>query len=180
MLPDWDFDGDDGKRREFIGWVNAELDHLAATTTERFILDSDPPDDWLEAAHYSRSLKTPVGRPSDTDAHKAADGMDAAIADYILIKHIFQNCWPGRNRQLKDKASAERIAVTRNWREMREVAKDSDWAAVHSSEADAREAHEIEKAERLQREWRRWKDRPGRRMGNDDVAFLTKLRQRHN
>ena len=70
MLPDWDFDGDEGKRRTFIEWVWAELDRLAVLTTESVISDGQAtPDVQRVDAHvstgaWSETTLTYAGRPT--------------------------------------------------------------------------------------------------------------------
>lgn len=175
MLPDWDIGDDDAKLRTLTEWVGAELDRLAVITTDRFISHDELPDDWMEAALHTLSQRRSVGGQPKSDADRAVDGMDTALADYIMIKSIFKNYWPGRKRPLDHPASAERIAVRRNWRELSEVAKSSDWSSVIDDEAEARTAHEIEKAEKLHKAWKSWKARPGKRMGEGDLTYLEGL-----
>lgn len=183
MPPEWDFgtgsDADE-KRGDFIGWVEAELDYLATVTTDRFLDRGEPPENWFEIAKAMQAEKRDPWRPSLSEAERASDGMDAALADYIVIKHIFANHWPKRQRPIEDPASAERIAVRRNWHELREVNKASDWAGGERTARDARNDHEIEKAYSLQRAWRQWKQRPGRAMGEGDVSYLKLLRNQRN
>lgn len=168
MLPDWDFDGDNEKRRAFIGWVWAELDRFAALTTDRFIPSQPLPPDWLEVARAAAFAKRSVGAPAKSDAARAADGMDAAVWDYMLLKYMFRRYWPGRNRRMTDPANAARIAARRNWRELRNVLDHSD--------CDERErADELDKAHQIHAAWKRWDDIPGRSMAEADIAFLDTL-----
>lgn len=63
MLPDWDFGGDEAKRRAFIAWALDELDHLAAVTTTRFIATVPLPHDWLAIASIDlRRSAQPAGQ----------------------------------------------------------------------------------------------------------------------
>jgi hypothetical protein len=166
MLPDWDFDGDDAKRSAFIRWVNAELDRLAGLATARFLPNGQAPHDWVEAARASAVKRRPVGAPTKADPIRASDGMDAALWDYILLKHMLGHYWPGRSRRMTDRAQPARIVARRNWRELRAVLDYSDWGE---------DADELTKAEALHHTWKKWKDQPGRRLANDDLNFLETL-----
>ncbi len=169
MLPDWDFNGDEAKRGAFIAWANAELDYLCGVTTERFRSNELPPVDWVELARASLATKRPAHRPRKADAFRAADGMDAALWDYILIKYVFDRFWPGLSRPLSDPAHGARIAARRNWHELRDVLDYSEWGEIADEQA---------KAEAVQAAWKQWKDRPGKRMGDDDLAYLKALRDK--
>jgi hypothetical protein len=165
MLPDWDFNGDDAKRRAFISWVNAELDRMAGLVTARFLPSGPLPVDWLEIARASPATRR-RGAPTKPDPIRAADGMDAALWDYIVLKHVLGLYWPGQSRPITDPAHPARIVARRNWRELRSVLDYSDWGE---------EADELAKAEALRATWKKWKDQPGKRLGDDDVAFLEAL-----
>jgi hypothetical protein len=166
VLPDWDFDGDDGKRRAFIAWVNAELDRWAVLVTERFRTTAPPPPDWAEVAREAALAPRPAGAPSKTQAHRAGDGMDAAVWDYMLLRHMFRRYWPARNRRVTDPAHAARIAAQRNRHELRKVLDLRAWDAVATDQDKAAEVHAA---------WKRWDDIPGRRMAEADIAFLDSL-----
>lgn len=166
MLPDWDFNGEEAKRRAFVEWVVAELDRWAAFTTERFVLREPPRAGWLDASRAAVHAPRPVGRPSKPDADRANDGMDAALWDYILLKHMFGRYWPGRSRPINDPAHPAQIAVRRNRHELRHVLDYSTWGE---------DADETAKAEAVHAQWKKWKDQPGKRMGDDDLAYLRSL-----
>ena len=166
MLPDWDFGGDEAKRRAFIAWVNAELDRWALLVTERFVTNAPPPPDWVKIARAAALAPRPVGAPTKTDAHRAGDGMDAAVCDYMLLRHMFRRYWPGRNRRVADPAHPARVAAQRNRRELRKVLDLSAWDATATDQDKAAEVHAA---------WKRWDDIPGRRMAEADIAYLDSL-----
>lgn len=163
MLPDWDFGRDDGKRREFIEWAWCELDRFAVMTTERFIPDSEPPLDWLEAAKVQHAAPRPVGAPAKGDALRASDGMEAALWDYMLLQYMFRRYWPGRKRRMTDRAHAAQIATQRNWRELSDTLADWDDASLYDKALTVHDAFD------------RCDDTPGRRMANADKAYLDML-----
>jgi hypothetical protein len=105
MLPDWDFAGDEAKRRDFIYWVMAELDRYAMLTT------AAPRSDDIDWASFLRecAVSRDVGRPS-----KALEGLNGMVWDYLLCRYMFDRYWPGRRRREIDPASAISIAVIRS------------------------------------------------------------------
>ena len=159
MLPDWDFNGDEAKRRTFIEWVWAELDRLATLTTERLVPASDR--DWtaLRGARLSR----PVGHPPEPTT-----GMNALVWEYALVRYIFARYWPGRKRPTADPASAARIAVARNRVSLPRHQRTSDRIAVYRGRGD-------ELVDALLAEWKRGSKSPGRKAAAADIAFLDTL-----
>jgi len=104
MLPDWDFYGDDAKRRAFIRWVEAELDRFAMLTADRYA-KAEYRDDWPAVLAGSKPV-TRVGRPA-----QAFDAMNAMIWEFGLLRYMFGRYWPDRKRPIRDAASAVNIAV---------------------------------------------------------------------
>jgi hypothetical protein len=166
MLPDWDFGGDEAKRRAFISWVEAELDRWAGMLTERFRTREPLPFDWLMTARAATFAPRPVGAPTKPEGWRAADGMDAAVCEYMLLRYMFRRYWPGRNRRVTDAAHPARIAARRNRHELRKVLDLSEWDATATEEDKAAEVHAA---------WKRWDDIPGRRMAEADIAYLESL-----
>jgi len=160
MLPDWDFNGDDAKRRASIEWIWCELDRFAVMTTHRFIPDSEPPADWLETARAHHDAPRPVGAPAKGDALRASDGMEAALWDYMLLHYMFRRYWPRRKRRFTDRAHAAQIAAQRNRRELSDTTVDWDDASLYDKALAVHEAFD------------RCDDTPGRRMANADKAYL--------
>lgn len=106
MLPEWDFGGDDAKRRAFIDWVWAELDRYDDLTTVAPAVDHL---DWTAILVPGVKSVRPVGRPG-----RKFDGINGMVRDYLLIRYMFGRYWPRRRRREDDAASAINIAVARN------------------------------------------------------------------
>lgn len=104
MLPDWDFKGDDEKRRAFVSWVWSELDRFAAlTSTDRSVPDGDV--DWEDML---RGARQSVGRPANP-----AGGLNDLIWEYAMLRFMFNRYWPGKRRKTSDPAHAANIAIAR-------------------------------------------------------------------
>jgi hypothetical protein len=162
MLPDWNFNGEEAKRRAFIEWVWAELDRLAILTTERLV--SGPPQEgWLEAAKAQRTRTRDVGRPPESDLRRTGQGVQAAIWELALLRWMFARYWPGKRRLVADPASAAQIAVARNSR------------ALGKDRRQLQAQHRLERARLLEDEYDRSANSPGRRVAADDIAFLEAL-----
>lgn len=164
MLPDWDFDGDEAKRRTFIEWVSAELDRFAFLTEARLLPGDELPDpvDWTEVLNSSRLLR-PVGHPPEPTS-----GINARIWEYALVRYIFARYWPGRKRPINDPASAARIVVARDQRSLQRSHRTPDRLRVHDARAE-------ELARKLVEEWDRGTKTPGRQQAELDIQFLNGL-----
>ena len=104
MLPEWDFGGDEAKRRTFIGWVWQELDRFAVMVTATPVAIKQ---DW--AALLRSGAKGSVGRPGG-----ALDSVNGMVWDYLLTRYMFGRYWPGKRRREDDQASALNIAIHRS------------------------------------------------------------------
>jgi hypothetical protein len=162
VLPDWDFGGDEAKRRAFVTWVEAELDRFAGLLHDRDRA-TDLPNDW-KALAMRHVLKT--GRP-----HRPADpydGMNAKVWEFGLLRYMFRRYWPNRKRPLADPASAASIAVVRCRRALARKDRTPDRLAATSERV-------AEEARLLFEEWERGTRTPGRKQAEADVAFLNTL-----
>lgn len=169
MLPEWDFGGDDAKRRSFIAWVNAELDRIAVLTSERFHLQLDHTEWTLEMLQKLQQDQHLVGRPEETDAKRARRGKGAEIWEYALIRWLFQRTWPNRQRPVSDPASAPSIAISRHRKALRNIERTP--SRIEAFEAQSRD----DAAAVLKEYYRSGINSPGRRMAADDIAFLDTL-----
>lgn len=154
MLPDWDFGGDDAKRRAFVAWVEAELDRFCFLVTRAS-------ESMATAALPAFAPTPPAHRPI-----KAMDGTNGLIWDYLLTRYMFDRYWPGLRRALDDPAHAMNIAVARN---------------LHNTEVakfDARNALERELKRGLRSVYvgpgKREKSH-GRQLAEADIAILDAL-----
>lgn len=105
MLPDWDFGGDEAKRRAFIQWVWSELERFDALLTPTPSRDDR---DWI-------SILTPgLRRSSAGRPGSPLDDTNGLVWDYLLLRYMFARYWPGKRRREDDPASAINMAVSRS------------------------------------------------------------------
>jgi hypothetical protein len=166
MLPDWDFGGDEAKRRAFIAWVEAELDRFAMLTTTRYP-QAEERDDWLDLHAASEPVPRPANRPADP-----FDGLNAMIWEYELLRYMFDRYWPGRKRPTTDPASALYIAVRRCRRGLSRQSRTPDRLRLHRLHTD-------ELVEKLRAELKRSTPSAGRREAASDISYLDKLPAYH-
>lgn len=166
MLPDWDFNGDEAKRRAFIRFVWAELDSWAGLVTARYPR-AELREDWAETLMASVSAPRAANRPAD-----AFDGMNAMVWEYELLRYMFDRYWPGRKRSTGDPASALRIAVARCRRGLPREGRAPGRVAAHRSHTD-------ELVEKLSAELKRKTPNAGRREAAADIAYLKALPPHH-
>ena len=162
MLPDWDFGGDEAKRRAFIEWVWSELDRFAVMASARDAGPEGPANraDWVDLLRPGaiRSARG-AGRPAD-----AFTGMNGMVWEFGLLRYMFARYWPGRRRRIADAASAASIAVARAQR------------ALPSDQRTAeRLAPRADLARRVFEEWERGSRSPGRQQAELDIASLNAL-----
>lgn len=162
MLPDWDFGGDDTKRRAFIVWVEAELDRFAGLLHDRNRA-SDLPDEWRALAMRHVLKADPAHRPADP-----YEGMNAKVWEFGLLRYMFRRYWPNRKRPLADRASAASIAVSRCRRSLARKDRTPDRLAATAERV-------TEEARLLFEEWERGTRTPGRKQAEADIAFLDTL-----
>lgn len=162
MLPDWDFNGDEAKRRTFVAWVEAELDRFTMLLTDRYP-QPEARSDWTEILAASVSSPRPPHRPPN-----AFGGLPGMIGEYELLRYMFRRYWPGRKRPTADPASALRIAVNRCRRGLSRAVSDPDRLQSHSTYTD-------EIVESLQAELKRATPSAGRREAAADIEYLETL-----
>lgn len=160
MLPDWDFGGDDAKRREFIAWVWDELDRFALLTAGR--VDTAGPDAEWSVLLDNRTRRV-VGRPVTL-----LTGLNAMVWEFGLLRYMFGRYWPGRKRRLADPASAASIAVARCQHLPPRDRRTPDRLAV-------RRARDEDRKRQLFEEWERGTKSAGRREAELDAAYLNTL-----
>jgi hypothetical protein len=161
MLPDWDFYGDDAKRRAFIRWVEAELDRFAMLTADRYA-KAEHRDDWPAVLAGSKPV-TRVGRPA-----QAFDAMNAMIWEFGLLRYMFGRYWPDRKRPIRDAASAVNIAVARCRRALPRDDRTPDRLKVRNDRS-------ADLARKVCEEWDRGTKTAGRCEAELDIAFLDTL-----
>lgn len=155
MLPDWDFNKDDEKRRVFISWVWKELDRFAALAGVDRSSNEDI-SDWDEILSVSA---TAVGRPVNP-----AGGMNDLIWEYAMLRFMFNRYWPRRKRRATDPAHAANIVIGRC---KVPIPKSQRTAA----RIEARE----QLRDRLLDEWERRSKNPGWIEAQKDIAILEAL-----
>lgn len=155
MLPDWDFDGDNEKRRVFVSWVWAELDRFAILTgTDRGTHDEK--FDWAQMLDGARHW---VGRPANP-----ARGLNDLIWEYALLRFMFNRYWPGRKRSKDDPAHAANIAIARCKAPLPKGQRTPDRLEARVGLRD-----------QLLDEWERRSKNPGWQEAQRDIAILEAL-----
>ncbi len=157
-LPDWDFGGDEEKRRAFVAWVNEELDRFAQLTT------CAPPasldcEDWATILKEAKPAPRSAGRPADEWS-----GMNSMVWEFGLLRYMFNRYWPGKKRRIADRASAASIAVNCCQR-----------AIPANQRTKSRLEARRELAARVFEEWERGSRSPGRKQAEADIAILNEL-----
>lgn len=172
MLPDWDFGGDEAKRRTFIAWALDELDRMHSQTIPGVNPSVMTGADWL-AILTTADVK--VRRASRGRPGNPFSPLNAMIHDYLLLRGLFAQHWPGRRRRESDRASALQLAVVNNLA----VPKGQRFAGRQAQEA------RDEAVGRLKDELKRGRYslhvsagqprlmNPGRRLAEADIALLS-------
>lgn len=155
MLPDWDFENSEVKRRTFITCVWRELDRFASLAG----IDRSPNDDGLDWAAILEVAQSPRGRKRNP-----ATGMNALIWEYALLRFMFNRYWPGRKRKKSDPAHAANIAVARCKPPL----------PLEQRSTDRLEAR-IALRDLLLDEWERRAKNPGWEQAQHDIAVLEAL-----
>jgi hypothetical protein len=166
MLPDWDFNGDEAKRRTFIAWVEAELDRFAGLLTARYP-QAEHRGNWPSLLAESKQAARTVGRPAE-----ALDAMNGIVWEFGLLRYMFRRYWPSRKRPIDDPASAASIAVARCRRALPRDQRTSDRQAVHRERG-------ADLARKVFEEWERGTKSIGRRQAQLDAAYLDTLPAGH-
>ncbi len=163
MLPDWDFAGDETKRRAFIEWVWTELDRFAVMASERDPVPTDR-DDWTQLFQPGLVKSAAgAGRPADEFA-----GMNAMVWEFGLLRYMYNRYWPGRKRRITDPASAASIAVARCRAALAREHRTADRLAITRERMH-------DDARKVADEWERGTRTPGRLQAQADIAFLDTL-----
>lgn len=155
MLPEWDFDGDEAKRRAFIRWVNAELDRFAGLCGAH----RDGPEPECGWGEYLAGAKRPAHRPG-----KPAEGLNELVWEYALLRFMFNRYWPRKRRPIDDPAHAANIVIERS-REA--LPRDHRRKGAEQNRADLRAS--------LLQEWERRDPSKGREQAERDIEILRAL-----
>lgn len=153
-LPDWDFGGDEKKRRAFVAWVNAELDRFAALTGT--YEPQEEPDNW---AQFLPDARREAKRPPNP-----AIGMNELIWEYALLRFMFNRYWPGKRRRIDDPAHAANIVIERS---RGPLPSDHRRKGAEQNRAELRAS--------LLQEWKRSDPSKGREQAERDIEILRAL-----